>query len=1033
MAGSRRYLALLTVLLTAGTGLAVAPASSAAPATHPAPPVQPALHEWTGGSGTFALGPGSRIVVTAPALAGDASTFGDDLALITGLRLPVVPSPEHHAGDIVLGLGATGVQAQGYRLDIGDAVTIQGADATGAFYGEQTVEQLFKLGPLPHGSATDWPDIGHRGLMLDTVRHYYSPADIEQVIRIAAWQKMDVVHLHLTDDQAFRLQSSIYPGLASAQSYSQATITGFVELAQRYHITLVPEIDIPAHSSGITAFDPALRWDCSVMGGGMLDITKPATTEFVTNLLREFVPLFPNSPVFHLGGDEYPGVATQQQCPELVDYAKAHGFASTEDVIVDWQNQIDKVVQSLGRQDEIWNWWDVAGGATITPSQDMIIEAWTGSPDAYLTAGYDTVSSPGNLLYVVPGVSSTGSHPNDQFLYESWTPESNPHLLGFEVSHWNDVTAALPDAYVRWFGDRPDSVLAARTWGGPRAANLFAFEQQVDRIGPPPGLPNPSLAGTPLTGTPYGSGPASNNGTTTYDKAFDGDVSTYVDLAAADGGYTGIDLGHPAQVTAVRFVPRDASSQNTLRMVGGVFQGCTTGPASGCTDLATDRWEPTYDWMVLPVADQHAYRWLRYVSPDGGHTDVAEIQFYGGPPSPAHLDVPGTLGVGDNPVQATITNPGDLPLTQLHAALDVYSSDDMTPLATRVVSAPGAVPPHTSATVTWVVSLPVDASPGTTYRLDANLTWDGGATSVAATTVLPFPPTVSTVVNGAALPTSPTALAGTGAAGDTVTVTDGSSPVCAAVVGADGRWSCALTAALANGQHHLALLQTNPAGRPSPAVTVTVTFTIGAKPALLDDWSMNETSGTTVADSAGPYSGTRTGSAAITPGEVGNGLTFDGTFGAVSTGAPDQPTPWSVGIWVRPTATADTATLLASGTSALKLQQYNGTGKVGITRFGVADYVSTYTAPLNTWTYLTFVDDGTSTTVYANGQPVATISASIPLGRAIIGDPSAAEHLTGTIDELTLFGNALTPDQVAALYAASGVGTTALATVGASR
>jgi len=184
---------------------------------------------------------------------------------------------------------------------------------------------------------------------------------------------------------------------------------------------------------------------------------------------------------------------------------------------------------------------------------------------------------------------------------------------------------------------------------------------------------------------------------------------------------------------------------------------------------------------------------------------------------------------------------------------------------------------------------------------------------------------------------------------------------------------------------------------------------------------MNETSGTTVADSAGPYPGTLTGSTTFVAGQVGNGLRFDGTVSPVTTTAPDLLAPWTVGIWVNPSATTASAALLTGASTSVKLQQWNDTGDVGITQKGVADYVSGYIAPLNTWTYLTLVDDGTTTTVYANGQAVGTINASIALGRTDIGTPDAGDPLAGTIDELTVFSNALTPSQVTALYAASGV------------
>jgi hexosaminidase len=282
---------------------------------------------------------------------------------------------------------------------------------------------------------------------------------------------------------------------------------------------------------------------------------------------------------------------------------------------------------------------------------------------------------------------------------------------------------------------------------------------------------------------------------------------------------------------------------------------------------------------------------------------------------------------------------------------------------------------------------------------------------------LPALAEITAPLNGSATPRSPAAVTGTGVAGDTVTVLDGGKFAGKTSVGSDGTWSVSLGSGLAHGTHELSAVQSDASDYHSAAADIMVT--IGTEPTLADHWAMDETSGTTVADSAGLYPGTLTGSTAFAAGKVGNGLRFDGTVSPVTTGAPDLPAPWTVGVWVDPSAGERSAALLTGASTSVKLQQWDGTGDVGITQKGVTDYVSGYAAPLNTWTYLTLVDDGTTTTVYANGQAVATIGASIALGRADIGTPDAGDPLVGTIDELTVFANALTSGQVAALYTAS--------------
>ncbi|GID10390.1 beta-N-acetylhexosaminidase [Actinocatenispora rupis] len=733
--------ALLAAVLAAS--VAGAPAS-AAPDTNPAPAVVPSLARWTGGTGSTAVTAGSRIVLdwTGPAaqrIRADAGTFADDLAAVTGVRPPVVTGTAR-AGDIVLSTADTPKQA--YRLDIGATVRISAADSDGAFYAEQTVEQILRLAPghttLPRGAATDAPDYRHRGYLLDPARHFYSVADVERHLRTAAWHKMNVVHLHLTDSYAIRVPSARYPGLVSDRHYTVSQIREIVAYAERYHVTLIPEFDVPGHSNQLTARMPALAWGCrSLADIGNLNVTKPAALTVVTDLLREWTALFPNSPILHIGGDEYAGVDQQKACPELVDYATAHGYRSTVDVIVAWQNRLAAAVTAMGRTPEMWNWWDYIGGATIAPDKDILIDAWYGAtPRSYLDAGYQVVASPDPDFYVVP-TKPPGDWwvANTTTMYTSYDYVHDDRLWGYEVSLFNDDLADTSDAYPDWFAQRPLEVLAETTWHGPghrEYPSVFAFEEAADRVGPPPGPPNPITPDVvPLKGSVYGNvaDPA---------PAFDGDPGTYVDGAAADGGYVGIDLGagHAAPVDRIAFVPRGNDVQPTLTMVGGRFEGCTDGPTSGCHTLATVEWRPTADWRILPVADTTPYRWLRYVSPDGGHTNVGEIRFEtGAGPGRSTVDGPDTVvALGSGTMTATFTNSGDDPVHDVRLGLAALSTEDSAELDATATGRTdfGTVAAHRTVTATFRVRPDVGAGghylavADTTYR-----TAEGTARSLA--------------------------------------------------------------------------------------------------------------------------------------------------------------------------------------------------------------------------------------------------------------------------------------------------------------
>jgi Glycosyl hydrolase family 20, catalytic domain/Glycosyl hydrolase family 20, domain 2 len=742
----------LAIALTGGPARAVGTsATSPQPRSQTAPAVEPALRSWAGSTGDFTLTPGSRIVAADAGLSAEARIFGGDLSQIVGRRIPTVVHERPRPGDITLNRTATAPgNAEGYRLRIADTVSIEAANTTGLSHGEQTVEQLFTLDAgrahIPRGVAQDWPQVQQRGLMIDAGRKYYQPSSVEQLIRTAAWYKLNTVHLHLTEYNAFRLNSPKFPGLAAAQSYSHSDIDHFEQVAGRYHITIIPEIDLPAHASALTAYWPNTTWDCAPMNeerghNFTLDVTKPATLKDVKQLLDEFIPWF-KGPVFHIGTDEYPYQSTQEQCPELVDYAKTHHFANTSDVMVTFINYLNTIVRSHGKTAEAWGWWDAAGQPTISPDKNIIVEAYGNNTDSagragdqhFLDEGYQVVYADGDQLYVTPGLQLL---PNDQALYSQWPAVDNPKLRGYMMSRWSDGTETATDAFQNWYADRPQVVVADRSWGGPVQGTALDLENRVDAIGPPPGVPGPSPDAVKLTGTPYGS--AALDSGHQAQAVFDGDPGTFFDAADANGAYAGIDLGHATTVTKIRLLPR---SNQPARMTGGTFQGCTDGPASGCVTLATIPWNPaTFDWRQLTVSDTTPYRWLRYVSPNGGHGNVAEVEFYTSPAQDASIELNAPAGLralGANTVNATVTNLTARTIEHATAAITVNPVDGGSPLTVRPEGSATlpAIAPHQSATMRWHVDVPLDAIPGA-YRVNGTVeTPNGAGTDRANTSML---------------------------------------------------------------------------------------------------------------------------------------------------------------------------------------------------------------------------------------------------------------------------------------------------------
>jgi GH25 family lysozyme M1 (1,4-beta-N-acetylmuramidase) len=197
-------------------------------------------------------------------------------------------------------------------------------------------------------------------------------------------------------------------------------------------------------------------------------------------------------------------------------------------------------------------------------------------------------------------------------------------------------------------------------------------------------------------------------------------------------------------------------------------------------------------------------------------------------------------------------------------------------------------------------------------------------------------------------------------------------------------------------------------------------------PGGLVDWWPAE--GNT-ADIYGPYNGTPVGGSSYVTGKEGLAFHFDGSSGRLSTGGPSIAAPWTVCLWVnRQNAPGSSAALMSDGTYSLKLEQYNGTRKVGVTQLGIGDFVFNYTAPAGTWVHLAFVGTASGTSLYTNGVLQGSITNVVPLPRGYLGATYVAsgnrfvDYLLAGMDEVLCFNSGLSGAEINAIYAAGAAG-----------
>jgi hexosaminidase len=280
---------------------------------------------------------GEDFAVTAATAvhAGDAAEpvaahLAEVLRAGTGHPVPVLAGPAPN-GAIALVLDAAAVpHPEGYRLGVTSrSVTLTAGTPAGLFAGVQTLRQLLPERPgdgwvVAGGEVRDQPRFAHRGAMLDVSRHFYTVAEVERFIDQLARYKLNVLHLHLTDDQGWRIEIRGWPRLAThggstqvgggtGGHYTQEQYRDLVAYAAARHITVIPEIDVPGHTTAALAAYPELNADGvapalftargNATGFSSLATGKEITYRFVEDVLREVAALTPGE-YLHLGTDE---------------------------------------------------------------------------------------------------------------------------------------------------------------------------------------------------------------------------------------------------------------------------------------------------------------------------------------------------------------------------------------------------------------------------------------------------------------------------------------------------------------------------------------------------------------------------------------------------------------------------------------------------------------------------------------------------------------------------------------------------------
>lgn len=475
-----------------------------------APFVIPKLQGWKGGEGFFRLNSTINLVigdtVNNSVLVSYLQTFANDLKATYPDKSIRIKQGTPVAGDIYfhLNLLKAPVNKEAYEMEIGDYVSIKANTGLGAFWATRTILQILAQDSthqnMPQGIAKDYPQYEVRGLVLDVARKFFTIDFLKDYVKLLSYYKLNDFQIHLNDNgfkqffnddwnstyAAFRLENETFPGLTAKDgSYTKQEFIDLQKLGNAYGVTIVPEIDVPAHALSISRVVPEIA--SKKYGSDHLDIANPLTYTVVQKIFKEYLqgpnPVFINKEV-HIGTDEYAK-------------SEAENFRKFTDSTI-------RFVESYGKAVRLWGALTHAKGNTPVKSTNVTMNLWYNGyadPTEMFKLGYKGISTPDGFLYIVPRAGYYYDYLNLKHLYQKWAPnvignktfqEDNSQIRGGAFAVWNDhvgngITAN--DVTDRVFPAL--QVLSQKMWIGNRADSLLKFDEfNVLRknIGESPGL-----------------------------------------------------------------------------------------------------------------------------------------------------------------------------------------------------------------------------------------------------------------------------------------------------------------------------------------------------------------------------------------------------------------------------------------------------------------------------------------------------------------------------------------------------------------
>jgi len=306
-----------------------------------------------------------------------------------------------------------------YTISADENIEIKGGSYQSVALAISTFWQIIEAGEISKIEIKDYPNYNYRSVMLDLARAWHSPETIKTIIDLCRWYKINYLHLHLTDDSAFTFPSDEYPNLATeGHSYTKKELIHLNQYAYDRGVVLIPEFDVPGHSSQFVKKMPELFGIEKVDNNPYtINMGKEEVYEALNILIEEVSAIFTYSPFIHIGGDEafFDGM---EDDPAIISYMKKHELPNMHELFLHFLIRMNDIIKKNGKQTIVWAGFGEKGELQIP--NDIIVLLWEHTyhdPKDLVQKKYPIINASFKPLYVVNNRKWEA-----QYIYEQWNP-----------------------------------------------------------------------------------------------------------------------------------------------------------------------------------------------------------------------------------------------------------------------------------------------------------------------------------------------------------------------------------------------------------------------------------------------------------------------------------------------------------------------------------------------------------------------------------------------------------------------------------